>query len=225
VLLAAVILVSGGAYRVYPSSYDGRPSAVRFRLPLDGAVSVAWGGAATAVNYHVVAPDQRWAYDLLVLENGLSFRGSGLRLEDYLVYGRRIRSPAAGRVVMGVDGRLDEPIGAKWKGEEVLGNHVIVQVAEGEFLFVAHLQQGSVAVRPGDTIDAGQTLGRVGNSGKSSEPHVHLHLQNTPTVHFGEAIPMYFYGYRMGDSVVARGIPTGGIQRGRFVGQVVEQVW
>jgi hypothetical protein len=42
-----------------------------------------------------------------------------------------------------------------------------VQVAEGEFLFVAHLQQGSVAVRPGDTIDAGQTLGRVGNSSRT----------------------------------------------------------
>ena len=56
---------------------------VRFRLPLDGPVTVAWGGADTDVNYHAVMPDQRWAYDLLVTREGRTHRGDGTRLDDY----------------------------------------------------------------------------------------------------------------------------------------------
>ncbi len=82
VAYTGLVVVAGAVpfYRTYPSSHDGRPSAVRFRLPLDGPVTVAWGGPTSDVNYHVVQPDQRWAYDLLVLEDGTSHRGDGRAL-------------------------------------------------------------------------------------------------------------------------------------------------
>ncbi len=220
--LAAIMIVSGRAYRVYPSSYDDRPSEVGFRLPLDGAVTVAWGGATRDVNYHVVVPDQRWAYDLLVTRDGASYRDDGTVLEHYHAYDRLVRSPAAGRVVSAVDGRPDHPIGTKWDGEDVLGNHVVVQLADSQYLFVAHLRRGTVAVRPKQLVQVGTHLGHVGNSGRSTEPHVHVHLQNTPDPYFAEGIPMYFEDYLVRERLVRRGIPTGGVRGRQFIGQIIE---
>ena len=64
-------------YDPYPSSYDDRPSRVAFRLPLEGPVTVAWGGPTADVNYHVFLPDQRWAYDLLVTPPAMMGARSG----------------------------------------------------------------------------------------------------------------------------------------------------
>ena len=61
------LLVSPLAYCVYPSSHEGEVSDVPFRVPMDGRVTVGWGGDSPAVNYHAAYPDQRWAYDLVVM--------------------------------------------------------------------------------------------------------------------------------------------------------------
>ncbi len=224
-LIAVVImLVSGTAYRVYPSSFDGAPSQVEFRVPLDGAVTVAWGGPTREVNYHAVHPDQRWAYDLLVTEDGNSHRGTGDRLEDYYAYGWPVLAPAAGTVRAVLDGEPDSPVGRRRGPTRVAGNHVVLEVAPNEFLFVNHLQPGTLSVRVGDGVNAGQELGRVGNSGSSSEPHVHIHLQSAPRLHLAEGIPLYFHCYRQGGNLVRRGMPTGGMENDSFVGHVVEHV-
>ncbi len=225
VAYVGLALVAGAVllYRTYPSSHDRRPSAVRFRLPLDGSVTVAWGGATAGVNYHVVQPDQRWAYDFLVTEHGRSHRGDGRALADYLAYDRPVRAPADGLVRVAHDGEPDMPPG-KRSPKPALGNHVVLEVAPGEFLFVLHLREGSVAVAAGARVAAGQVIGRVGNSGTSTEPHVHVHLQDAPRPYFAEGIPFDFFGYRQEGRLVARGMPRGGIVRGRFLGDVVEQV-
>lgn len=70
----------------------------RFRVLLDRPVTVAWGGATSAANYHVYLPDQRWAYDLLVMRDTRSFRGDGSRLDDYYAYGFPVVARASGRV-------------------------------------------------------------------------------------------------------------------------------
>ena len=211
-------------YEAYPSSHDERPSLVRFRLPLDGPVTVAWGGPASAVNYHVFLPDQRWAYDLLVTREGRSFRGAGTELRDYFAYGLPVLAPAPGVVFASRDGEPDVAIGEPRWGLAGLGNHVGLEVAPDEYLFIGHLQPGSVAVAVGDRVAAGQVLGRVGNSGNSSEPHVHLHLQDSTRVYFGEGIPFYFHHYERDGVAVARGMPEGGQRARRYVGQVVQRV-
>ena len=61
--------------------------------------------------------------------------------------------------------------------ERLLGNHVLLQCDDEIVLVMAHLQQGSVQVETGDEVLAGTLLGRVGNSGNSSEPHLHIHAQ------------------------------------------------
>ncbi len=211
-------------YEAYPSSYDDRPSQVRFRLPLDGLVTVAWGGEASAVNYHVFLPDQRWAYDLLVTRDGRSFAGSGEALDDYYAYGLPVHAPAPGVVFASSDGEPEVAIGEPRWGLAGLGNHVGLEVAPHEYLFIGHLQPGSVTVEAGDRVAAGQVLGRVGNSGNSSEPHVHLHLQDSQRVYFGEGIPFFFHDYERDGTLVARGMPEGGRRARRYVGQIVERV-
>ena len=210
-------------YQAYPSSYDHAPSLARFRLPLDGPITVAWGGASPEENYHAGIPAERWAYDLLVTRGGLSYRGEGQALTDYYAYGLSVHSPVDGRVFAVHDGEPDVPPGHTRRGQGA-GNHVVLEVVPGEYLFLAHLRPGSLAVSQGQQVAAGQIVGAVGNSGHTTEPHVHVHLQDTPIANSGEGIPFYFSNYVVlpARQRVDRGIPRGGTRRGRFVGEVVE---
>ena len=205
-------------YDPYPSSYDERPSRVPFRLPLDEPLTVAWGGPTSEVNYHVFLPDQRWAYDLVITREGRTFRTDGVALDDYHAYGLPVYAPAAGVVFAAHDGEPEVEIGATRWGMAGLGNHVGIEVAPDEYLFIGHLQPGTVAVSRGERVTAGRLLGRVGNSGNSSEPHVHLHLQDSTRPYFGEGIPFHFHGYRHEGRVVTRGMPQGGRRGGLYRG-------
>ena len=82
----------------------------------------------------------------------------------------------------------------------------------------------SIEVKEGDDVPQGQALAKVGNSGNTSEPHLHIHLQDTPRAHVGEGIPLYFHHYRTGGRMVERGMPTGGFSLDGPTGQVVEHV-
>ena len=184
-----LVVVTLPLYDPYPSSYDEHPSTVTFRVPFDEPTTVAWGSATADANYHVYLPDQRWAYDLLMTRDGRSFRGAGTELDDYYVYGFPVLAPASGAVFAAHDGEVDVPISGRRLALAGLGNHVGLKVGQDQYLFIGHLQPGSVQVAVGERVTIGQALGRVGNSGNSSEPHVHLHLQDTPRRHFGEGIP------------------------------------
>ena len=220
-LALILVVLTLPVYDPYPSSHDERPSRVPFRVPFDEPVTVAWGGATADVNYHVFLPDQRWAYDLVVTREGKTFRGAGTDVRDYYSYGLPVLAPAAAIVFAAQDGELDAALrGWRW-GLAGLGNYVGLEVAPGEYLFVGHLQPGSVQVAVGDRVTAGQMLGRVGNSGNSSGPHVHLHLQDTRRRYFGEGIPFYFHRYRHAERVIEWGMPKGGLTRGRYDGDVI----
>jgi len=221
---ACALVLTSGVYQTYPSSHDGQPSTVPFRLPLDGPVTVAWGGPTFRTNYHVASPPERWAYDLLVTSDGRSHRGAAATAVDYLSYGRDVRAPADGRIVALHDGDPDALPGRPDRGRRA-GNHVVIEVGPAEYLFIAHLRAHSLRVAVGDIVLQDQVVGQVGNSGNSSEPHVHLHLQDTPTLESGEGIPLTFVDYRLvgTTSIVPRGFPLGGQRRGAFLGQIVER--
>jgi len=94
--------------------------------------------------------------------------------------------------------------------EHVFGNHVVIDLGDGEYVVLAHLIRGSVAVKPGDRVAAGQAIALCGNSGHSSEPHLHVHLQTSPTLDDGEGLPMPFIDYRADGAPIARGEPVRG---------------
>ncbi|HKT25015.1 MAG TPA: M23 family metallopeptidase [Terriglobales bacterium] len=153
--------------------------------------------------------DQRFAYDFLQLERGWSFRADGVRNEDFICFGQPIYAPASAVVVSTCDGVPDN-IPGEMDAKNPLGNYVVLDHGNGEFSFLAHFQIGTVMVRPHAEVEAGDLVGRCGNSGNSSESHLHFHLQNTPEPFIGMGLPAFFCDYLLGGKRVPRGEPVGG---------------
>jgi hypothetical protein len=185
-------------------------------LPFQGEWFVVWGGRSVQENYHAEYPDQRFAYDFLIVNNDTTHAGDGTKNEDYYCFGKKILAPAGGKVVEARDGVADNTPGIEhMNAEEPLGNYIILDHRNGEFSFLAHLQHGTVAVQQGDTVEVGQLLGLCGNSGHSSEAHLHYHLQTTAVFQQGEGLPAQFHAYMADGEVVERGEPTRGQQISR----------
>jgi len=148
-------------------------------LPFKGKWLVFWGGDTKALNHHHDVPAQKFAFDLLgVDERGETHRGAGAKNEDYLCFGREILAPADGVVVEAIDGVHDNAPGSM-NPYCLVGNCVVIQHRTNEFSVLAHFQRGSVVVKAGEQVKRGQLLGKCGNSGNSSEPHLHYHLQHS----------------------------------------------
>lgn len=221
-VLSACVFIALLAYRAYPSSYDGRPATACLALPLEGDIAIMQGGRTVDANYHAGSPAQRYAYDVAIARDGSTHRGDGYVIWDYHAYGQPVLAPMTGIVVATSDGDPDQsPSTDAWLAwRSAGGNHIVLEVDDGQYLFLAHLQPGSVRVQPGDRVTVGTPIGRVGNSGRSGAPHLHLHLQDTPVANRGESIPIDFCGYEVVDwgqswdaaKRVDRGMPTG---RGR----------
>jgi murein DD-endopeptidase MepM/ murein hydrolase activator NlpD len=169
-----------------PDPGAGRDVTLRFPLP--GTWWVMWGGATELRNYHAVEPTQRHALDLVQWRHGGTARGAGTRNADFHAWNAKVVAPAGGVVAAAVDGLRDNTPMVETDRERPAGNHVVVKAREGVFVVLAHLRKGSVRVRAGDRVRAGQVLGRVGNSGNSSEPHLHVHADDGA----GAGLPLRF---------------------------------
>lgn len=181
----------------------------RLRLPVEGEWFVVWGGRTLEQNYHAADRAQRFATDMLIYRDGLTHRGEADRLESYYCWDQPILAPADGTVVVAVTSLPDNPIGST-DAQNPAGNHVVLDFGNGEFGFLGHMREGSVRVQAGDKVAAGDELGRCGNSGNTSEPHLHFHLQNTAELADGEGLPAFFNDYVADGAPVARGEPLGG---------------
>ncbi|TDC78545.1 M23 family peptidase [Streptomyces hainanensis] len=76
----------------------------------------------------------------------------------------------------------------------VVGNHLVLDLGDGVYAMYAHLRRGSLAVRPGDRVVAGQQLARCGNSGNSTEPHLHFQLMDGPNLVTARGLPFTWRG-------------------------------
>ena len=181
------------------------PGAVDLSFPLQGGrYVVLHGGGATSLNYHRVVPAQAWATDVLALDDE-GRRARGVRpeaLDAYEIFDHAIVAPCDGVVSRVWDGAPDVPIG-EVDAARPAGNHVLLSCVVGGAdltVLLAHLRSGSVAVAEGEPVRRGARLGRVGNSGNSTEPHLHVHAvrghSTDPLVVIatGEAVPLTFGG-------------------------------
>ena len=211
--IAGLHLKTVPAGELAPDPHRDYRMTAHLRLPFEPGATwfVVWGGDTRAQNYHVDYPDQRHAYDILIKRDGSSHAGDGSRLSDYYAYGKRLLAPAAGTIVEAENGLPDNPIGVM-DPNHATGNHVLLDLGHGEYLLMAHMQPGSVRVKAGDHLKAGQWIGLCGNSGNSSEPHLHIHVQDKPGVLkpgvYG--LPATFYGYIDNGQPVAKGAPVRG---------------
>jgi len=161
-------------------------------LPFKGRWLVVWGGDTKALNQHHDAPGQRYGFDLLgVGPDGKTRKGAANTNEDYYAFGREVLAPADGTVTDVIEGVRDNVPGSM-NPYSAVGNGVIIQHREREVSVLAHFKQGSIVVKVGDKVKRGQALGLCGNSGNSSEPHLHYHLQNTPILQDGTGIKCRF---------------------------------
>ena len=162
------------------------------RLPFEGRWKVAWGGDTRELNYHHDTPNQRYAFDFLIAdEGGKTYRGSGTENGDYYAFGREILAPADGVVTDVIRGVRDNRPGSM-NPYSALGNAIFIRHAEHEISVLAHFKQGSIRVAVGERVKGGQVLGLCGNSGNSSEPHLHYHLQNTRVIQDATGIKCHF---------------------------------
>lgn len=155
-------------------------------LPFRGEWKVVWGGASEAVNQHVRHKSQRRAADLVKVDGaGKTHKNEGKDLRDYFAYGQELLAPADGKVAYVIDGVPDSAPGTL-NGYSAVGNVVVIEhVTKTErplYSMVAHLVPGSVRVKAGAPVKRGQVLGACGNSGNSSEPHLHFQVMDGPRV-------------------------------------------
>lgn len=179
------------------------------RLPFAAPWFVFWGGRTLKDNYHTMTVDQRFAYDLVMTRAGLTHGGEGKTNADYFCFGQKVLSPAAGTVVS-VENAIDDNVPGVMNPKAPLGNHVIIDHGNAEFSFLAHFKKGTVAVKPGDVVKTSDLLGLAGNSGNSSEPHLHFHLQDTAVFGKGRGLPAPFEDYVADGKPVKRGEPVKG---------------
>lgn len=182
----------GGPPREAPSAYLDYQTKTRLRLPFEGEWFVFWGGRTLAQNYHAATRSQRFAHDLVIMKDGKSHAGEGKLLTDYYCYGAPLLAPGDGVVVWTEDQQPDQEIGTT-NASTPVGNGVVIDHGNGEYSLLAHMQPRSLRVKPGDRVKAGQTLGKCGNSGNTSEPHLHYHLQNGPEMREADGLPAFFH--------------------------------
>jgi len=155
-------------------------STLPLGLPFKSPFFVFWGGDRLEINQHVTHPSQRRAADILMVgADGKSHREDGKKNSDYLVYGQEVLAVADGSVVTVIDGIPENEPGSM-NAYLATGNLVIVKHADALYSVYAHLQPGKVRVKEGTKVKRGQVLGLAGNSGNSSEPHLHFQLQDGP---------------------------------------------
>lgn len=171
--------------------------------------------AATPHSHHRWAVPQEFALDLIRIgKDGRSHRGDGRRMRDYHAYGEPVLAAAAGEVVAVRDELPDsidllrrpgesaeaqmarvmafQDAALAGGGEDMVGNHVLLRHADGVHTVYAHLAPGSVRVRVGQAVARGERLGAVGNSGSSTEPHLHFHACDAPEVLRCAGLPIAF---------------------------------
>ena len=131
--------------------------------------------------------------------------------EVFFGFGRPILAPVSGRVEAVHDGEPDHDgrrsqvalvpymLGqarrARLGAVGLAGNHLVIAIgAKGPFVLLAHLQRGSVQVQPGQRVSVGDPVARCGNSGNSTEPHLHLQVSDSTVWTSACGLPLAFVG-------------------------------
>ncbi len=172
-----------------------------------------WGKWKVSQGYHGKYTHQgEWyaSLDFMALsEDGSLRKSQSPSLEDYFTFGLPVLAVAAG-TVRKVVAHLDDNLPGEMNLRENWGNLVLIQHGPALFSLVCHLKKNSVLVKEGDYVIAGTKLGLAGNSGRSAEPHLHLHFQATPEI--GSAtvpVPLTQYVLHNGVSKIHfNGIPA-----------------
>jgi murein DD-endopeptidase len=202
----------------YPEALDLQTYPVSVRTdpivigsPLKGDHWVAANGPSnTSGHRRALIPvqgramiSQRFAIDWVrIYDDGKTYHGDPLDNKNYYAFGAEALAVADGVITETLDGVPLNVPGEHSRAvpitlENIGGNHIVLDIGGGHYAFYAHLQPGSLRVKLGDRVRRGQVLGLVGNTGNSTEPHLHFHISNATAPLAAEGLPYAFKSFEL----------------------------
>ena len=174
VMVAAAFVLAFDLGRAF---IGGSAAIAQITPPFEGEWLVLQGGRSPLQNHHLVAYNQRFALDLVRLDDGHIFAdetgNAGVHSWE-----QPLLSPADGKVVV-ARGEMEDADGANFVTDaaDAAGNVIVIELDTGLFVVLAHLRHGTLRVSEGDRVRKGDPLALVGNSGNTTMPHLHLQVQ------------------------------------------------
>ena len=136
---------------------------------------------------------ERFAIDWIKIDaSGRIYNGTKTNPRNWVGYGATVQAVGSGVVTTATDNQPDQTPGTMptLPLAKAPGNHVIIRMAGGVTAVYAHFKPGSVRVRVGDKVRAGEVIGQLGNSGASLAPHLHFHIVNGPNAITSDGFPL-----------------------------------
>ncbi|MBV7391017.1 M23 family metallopeptidase [Enterococcus alishanensis] len=170
---------------------------VKYSLPFKNSWVVLNGGVTKEFSHSWAVNSQRYAYDFVMMDQkGNSHSGNFKNKHNYFCYDQEILAPADGMVVAVKNDCRDSRILGEGQTDPIIkdirGNYIVIQHAENEYSCVAHLKPQSILVTVGEKVERKQLIALCGNTGNSSEPHLHFQLQNGKSFFNAAGLPIYF---------------------------------
>ncbi|PCJ16659.1 MAG: hypothetical protein COB02_15650 [Candidatus Cloacimonadota bacterium] len=168
-------------------------SKVLLSSPFKGKWMVINGGNSPLVNHHFFFLSQKYALDLIKQEDALVSKNRDKSLDSYLSFKKEVLASYKGEVVTTVNKFDDLEIG-KTDQKNAFGNHIVIKINDNLFLGLGHLKKDSIIVKVGQTVEVGQVLAQCGNTGNTSQPHLHIQLMTKKDLFdkHNLPVPMFF---------------------------------
>lgn len=196
-----------------------------FILPFEGSWKVYNGGVSKKTSHSWNLIGQRYAYDFVVVDDlGKTYQGDSKRPENYLAFGRPVLAAADGTVVEVRNDIKDyHRAGTGWidiRTPDIRGNYVVIKHSNHTYTLYAHLKSGSIKVKKGEFVVAGQKIGECGHSGHSSEPHLHFQLQDRADFYTAVSLPIRFRDFERIKDGARECVELGFVERDQIVRNV-----
>jgi hypothetical protein len=192
-----------------PEVAINREPAIVIRPPLAGDGWLVTSGCCKpnvhrderiAINGARIETAETFAVDWGKVKSDRLLDGDGKTVEQFYGYGENVLAVADGTAVSVHDGMSDQTpfvLMTPKSTSDYGGNNVMVEIAPNVFAWYAHLRQGSIAVKVGDALKAGAPIAKLGNTGPSTGPHLHLGLLDKPDPIAGRSLPFVFDSFTL----------------------------
>lgn len=160
-------------------------------LPFKGTLMVSNGGRTQETNSHNRPTDKGPQNMIYAYDFRTETSGNEKTLEDFLVFGREVLAPGNGTIIQVIDGALDVQLGERDRNVGI-GNAVMIDHQNDEYSLLCHFKYNTIRVKVGDRVKQGESIALCGNSGNTSQPHIHFHMQDNPRMHLGKPLLAQF---------------------------------
>lgn len=185
-------------------------SKAQLNLPFKKQWYVFWGGSDISQNYHNRYSNMYGHFDFWVMGiNGKSHKKNPKNNTDFYAFAQEIIAPCNAKVIWTIQ-RVKDNIWPNMNTLEPYGNLVLLETKDKEYLLFAHLKNKSIVVKKGEEIKKGEKLALCGNSGNSTEPHLHFGVLNTKDLISGNGLQSFFKKIKVNGKIKRKYLPVKG---------------